>query len=133
MDRGRYNRKADTDPPGTTYDVWILEGGFSKTWRERLEHADTLICLDVPLLTRYWRVLRRTLKYRGTTRPDLPQGWAEPSNGRTLEYRKWIWNTRKSGQPMMRELFDDVPEGKSAVRLRAFREVDAFLSQASSK
>ena len=31
-------------------DKWIFEGGHSTTWPERLDRADTLIWLDLPLL-----------------------------------------------------------------------------------
>jgi adenylate kinase family enzyme len=53
-------------------DAWIFEGGHSRTWPERINRADTLIWLDHELTLRLWRILRRTLKHHGETRPDLP-------------------------------------------------------------
>jgi len=52
-------------------EAWIFEGGFSRTWHERAERADTLIWLDVGLWRRLWRVTYRFFRYFGQSRPDI--------------------------------------------------------------
>ena len=106
-------------------DSWILEGGRSSTWLERLKRADTLIWLDFPLTVRAWRVFLRTLRYHGRTRPDLPDGCPERFN---LEFPKWIWETRNSGRERMRELFDSAPADMQKYRVQNHRQVEELIS-----
>ncbi|MEM9145978.1 MAG: hypothetical protein AAGC57_07235 [Pseudomonadota bacterium] len=56
---------------------WVIDGNYSGSWEDRLAHADTAILLDRPTGLRAWRVLRRTLRYLGRTRPDLAPGCPE--------------------------------------------------------
>ncbi|WP_367279116.1 AAA family ATPase [uncultured Roseibium sp.] len=79
-------------------DRWILEGGHSNTYGERLARADTFIWLDMPVGRRLVRVLRRSVKYYGQSRPDLPDGCVEPFNLQTLEFFYFIWQTRHSAR-----------------------------------
>jgi adenylate kinase family enzyme len=71
-------------------DAWIFEGGHSATWSNRLERADTLIWLDVPVGIRLPRVLWRSARYYGRTRPDLPPGCPEQFSA---EFLHFIWRT----------------------------------------
>lgn len=105
-------------------DLWIFEGGRSSTWTERLERADTLIWLDLPLRVRAWRVFRRTLQYHGRTRPDLPEGCPERFN---VEFLKWIWNSRNSARQRMWNLFDSAPADVEKFWLKNRRQVDKFI------
>ena len=105
-------------------DTWIFEGGRSSTWPERLERADALVWLDFPLTVRAYRVFRRTRRYLGKTRPDLPDGCPERFN---LEFTKWIWNTRKSGRHRMNHLFDSAPADLEKYRLTNQRQVDELI------
>ena len=110
-------------------DSWIFEGGRSPTWAERLKRADTLIWLDFPLSVRAWRVVCRTIKHYGRTRPDLPGGCPERFS---LEFTQWIWNTRKSGRDKMRELFDSAPDTKDKYRVQNKRQVEKLVSVLSA-
>lgn len=105
-------------------DAWIFEGGHSRTWGERLDRADTLIWLDFPLWLRYWRVVKRTLRHHGRTRPDLPDNCPERFS---REFLKWIWDTRHTSRAGMQRWYDSVPAGKKKVRLRKAAEVAAYL------
>jgi len=107
-------------------DEWIFEGGRSSTWSERLNRADVLIWLDMPLTLRAWRVFCRTLKHRGTNRPDLPEGCPENFN---WEFTKWIWDTRHTGQEKMQRLYDGTPAEKQKYKLTSRDEVSALIHQ----
>ena len=106
-------------------DRWIFEGGHSKTWDERIARADTLIWIDLPLWQRAYRVFRRTIRFYGQSRPDLPENCPERFN---WEFTLWIWNTRNSGRRKMAALFAGVPAGKTKHRLGSQREIDRFLA-----
>ena len=52
-------------------DTWILDGNYGGTMKPRFREADTIIFLDLPTLSCLWGAIRRYLKYRNGTRPDL--------------------------------------------------------------
>ncbi|MEM7440071.1 MAG: AAA family ATPase [Pseudomonadota bacterium] len=106
-------------------DTWVFEGGFSATWADRIQRADTLIWLDVPVATRLWRVSWRTIRYFGQSRPDLPDGCPERFS---WEFFRYIWNTRKTSRSKMQNLFDNAPPEKSKHRLSTRGEVSTYLT-----
>lgn len=106
-------------------ETWIFEGGRSPTWSERLSRADTLIWLDFPLPLRMWRVLLRTVRYWGRTRPDLPDGCPEQFS---WEFIRWIWDTRTSSRQMMQQLYRSVPPEKPKYQLTCARDVEDYLA-----
>lgn len=105
-------------------EAWIFEGGHSATWADRLDRADTLIWLDVPLAVRLWRVVKRTVISYGRTRPDLPAGCPEQFS---LEVFQIIWRTRHTARIKCRHLFEGCPETKARHRLRTSREARHYL------
>jgi adenylate kinase family enzyme len=107
---------------------WIFEGGHSATWKNRLARAEMLIWLDVPVLVRFLRVVWRTWRWRGQSRPDLPEDCPEGFHKETLPFWLFIWRTRKTSRAGIQRLWDMVPEGKARVRLRTLREVREFVA-----
>lgn len=103
---------------------WIFEGGRSSTWPERLARADTLIWIDLAWPRRVWRVVRRTLRYHGRNRPDLPAGCPERFN---REFFEFIWRTRHVGRDRARTTFDTAPADKTKVRLSGSRSARRYL------
>ncbi|MEM9668528.1 MAG: AAA family ATPase [Pseudomonadota bacterium] len=108
---------------------WIFEGGHSVTWPERLARCDTLIWLDFPVHTRLWRVVLRTLKYFGRTRPDLPDGCPERFS---WEFFQWIWETRNSNRGIIEKLIATAQPDKAIIILRSLPAVHEFLDHLSA-
>lgn len=104
--------------------AWIFEGGHSTTWPQRLDRADMLIWLDLSLGLRARRVLWRTLRHFGRTRPDLPEGCPEQFS---LEFWLWIWRTRHSSRAAMQALYDDAPFDKTKYHFTSPAQVNVFL------
>lgn len=105
--------------------AWIFEGGLTATWHNRAARADTLIFLDFPLWLRAWRVFMRTLRHRGTTRPDMQDGCPERFN---YEFTKWIWDTRHTGRVKPLAVLAKAPSEKATHHLTSPDEVAAFLA-----
>ncbi|MEO0568560.1 MAG: AAA family ATPase [Pseudomonadota bacterium] len=104
---------------------WVFEGGHSVTWLDRLERAEALIWLDIPICVRLYRIMRRTARYLGKSRPDLPEGCPERVEWRFL---LWVWQTRHSARQHCQKLVQACPQDKSLVILRTNNEISQFLS-----
>ncbi len=73
-------------------DRWLIEGNYGSTLHLRLPRADTVIYLDFPIRLCLWRLLRRTLSYRGRTRPDMPDDCPERFDFAFFRYVLfWNW------------------------------------------
>ncbi len=65
---------------------WVIDGNYSSTIEDRMARADTLIWLDIALWRRLGRVARRTWRFYGQSRPDLPEGCPERFSPEFLHY-----------------------------------------------
>ncbi len=108
-----------------TKPAWIFEGGHSATWPDRLDRADTLIWLDLPVGRRMARVALRTARFYGRTRPDLPPGCPEQVNP---EFWRYIWRTRRTARDACARLFVRAHPDKATHHLRSAGEVRAYLA-----
>lgn len=101
---------------------WLIEGNYGSTLDLRLPRADTVVYLDFPIALCLWRVLRRVLRYRGRTRPDMTDGCPERFD---LEFFRYIlfWN-RGPGPRTVAHLRGH--EGK-VVRLRGPKALARWL------
>jgi adenylate kinase family enzyme len=103
---------------------WIMDGNFGGTREMRMRAADTIIFLDLPTHVCLYRILKRTFRYYGRSRPDMAEGCSERLD---LEFIGWVWNyRRRSRQRLMREL-DGVKE-KRVIILRNRRQVREFIA-----
>ena len=110
-------------------DAWILEGGLSTTFPERAARADTIVHLDAPVWPRFMRVVRRSWRYRGQSRPDLPDGCPERFGAGQVEFWRFIWRTRRTARERMVRLMAEHARdpAKRTVTLGSFAEQDAFV------
>ena len=108
-------------------EAWIFEGGHSAAWPERLARADMLIWLDLPLPRRLFRVIRRTLRYHGRSRPEMPENCPERFDP---EFFAYIWRTRHLGRAAARALYDSATIPRH--RLTGPRDANRFLAQIES-
>ena len=84
-------------------DEWIIDGNYNRTIETRLKRADTVVWLDFPRFTALCGVLRRTLVWRGKTRPDMGEGCPEKID---CEFIRWIWNFNRNNRERYRRLFN---------------------------
>ncbi len=113
-------------------EAWILEGGFSATFAERMARADTFVWLDTGFSTRVWRVLWRTVKHYNAPRPDLPAGCVERFDAQKMEFLRYIWRTRGSARAKLAALAADAPPHLATHVLTSSAEVDGFLAGLSA-
>ncbi|MDQ8035935.1 MAG: hypothetical protein REI12_00820 [Pedobacter sp.] len=108
---------------------WVMDGNYSGTLVPRLAACDTVIFLDLPRLLCLWRVLSRSLRYWGQTRPDMAEGCPEQFSP---EFWCWIWNYPRDSRPRALALIEKNAAGKHIIRLRSAQAVRQFLANSSS-
>jgi adenylate kinase family enzyme len=80
-------------------DRWVMDGMKLGVLPDRLEHADTVVYLDVSTCACLAGVLRRRLRFHGRLRPDL--GVYDRIN---WEFIGWICSFRRRQRPRILEL-----------------------------
>lgn len=69
-------------------DGWVIDGNYGALERERrLEESDRIILLELNRFVCLWRVLKRWLTYKGSTRPDMAAGCKEKVD---WEFIRWV-------------------------------------------
>lgn len=111
----------------TSQSKWIFEGGMSATYPQRCARADTFVWLDIPVWLRFWRVVARTIRQRGKTRPDMPADCPEQLFTReTFAFWIFIWQTRKSSRAKLAAIAAN-PGTMTVHHLRSLSQVNTFL------
>lgn len=84
---------------------WVFEGGLSSTYTNRAARADMLVWLDLPIALRLFRVIRRSVRDRGKTRPDMAEHCPERLS-LLPEFIGFILRTRKTSRRRQRAVFE---------------------------
>ncbi len=120
------NAKLDAAADG---DTWIIDGNYSATWPFRASRADTIIFMDPPRYLRVWRVLTRTLRYRGRPRPDMPDGCDERYDWAFL---KWTWNYDRKRRPDALMLIAEARDDQRTFILKTVQESEDWLAEVAT-
>ena len=109
-------------------DEWIIDGlGPLRTIENRLERADQIICIRIPLWQNYCWCLKRQIKGLFFRRPELPSGCFESTPRQTFRLMKTIWNVHHGLWVQLDRIFlRDIYRGK-VIYVRSSQEFSAFL------
>jgi len=110
----------------TRRDTWVMDGNFGGTLDMRLAACDTVIFLDMPRILCMTRVVRRWLRYRGRSRPDMAEGCPEKVDG---EFARWIWGYPLKSRPKILRRLEAVASEKRVVIIRSRRELERFVAE----
>jgi adenylate kinase family enzyme len=108
-------------------DEWIIDGfGCVGSAWERFSRADTLVYVDLPLITHHWFVTKRLIKGLYVT----PEGWPEnsPMWHSTMNSYKVLWLCHRHLTPRYRQLVADVAVSKRVHHVKSAGEMAAFLN-----
>lgn len=108
-------------------DEWIIDGfGCAASAWARFARADTLVHVDLPLLTHYWWVTKRLVAGHFVT----PAGWPEgsPMWRSSLSSYRVIRLCHERLTPRYREIVRDAAATKEVHHLRFPGELRAFLA-----
>jgi adenylate kinase family enzyme len=106
-------------------DSWIIDGNYSGSLEMRLAACDTVIFLDIARSVCIWRLLKRVVRYRKKSRPDMAEGCTERFN---LEFVRWVWNYSSRTKPKVLVRLKENAARKRIVHLHSSSEVEKFLA-----
>jgi len=109
-----------------TRDQWIIDGfGCVASAWERFSAADTLVYVDLPLLTHCRWVTKRLVKGLFVQ----PEGWPEdsPMWSSTLNSYRVLWLCHRGLTPRYRQLVADLAASKRVHHLKSPTDMKAFL------
>jgi adenylate kinase family enzyme len=107
-------------------DEWIIDGfGCVASAWQRFSQADTLVYIDLPLITHHWWVTKRLIKGLLAT----PEGWPDnsPMWSSTMSSYRVLWLCHRGLTPRYRELVADAAASKRVHHLTSPTEMTAFL------
>lgn len=107
-------------------DEWIIDGfGCVASAWERFAQADTLVYIDLPLVTHYWWVTKRLLKGLIVA----PEGWPEnsPLWRSTIDSYKVVWRCHRWLTPKYRQLVADMAGSKRVHHVTSPAKMAALL------
>lgn len=105
--------------------AWIMDGNYSGTFDIRLKACDAVVFLDMPRPLCLWRVLKRFMRYRKRSRPDMAAGCPEDLHP---EFLLWIWNYPKRTRPKILTWMRENSGTKEVVWLRSPAEAERYLA-----
>jgi adenylate kinase family enzyme len=106
---------------------WIIDGfGCVASAWERFSAADTLIYIDLPLLTHFRWVTKRFLKGFFVN----PEGWPEksPILKGTLQSYRVLWLCHRKLTPKYRQLVANSTTSKQVFHLTSPRDIKTFIT-----
>ncbi|MFW9259282.1 adenylate kinase [Nostoc sp. CALU 546] len=107
-------------------DRWIIDGfGCMETLWLRLNEADTLIFVDLPLYVHGWLVTKRFIT--GYFKP--PSGWPDnsPILRSSLNSYRVLWLCHKYLTPKYREYIEQAQSMKNVYHIRSTKEISQFF------
>ena len=135
LDKIKY-RSGGTEVPDSEYkrthneilanDEWVIEGfGSMETLWSRLNAADTLIYIDLPLPVHFWWVTKRLLT--GFLIP--PDGWPEgsPLLKSSMDSYRNLWLCHKYLTPKYRDYVEQAQNSKCVYHLKSTEQIADFL------
>jgi adenylate kinase family enzyme len=107
-------------------DEWIIDGfGCVASAWERFSKADTLVYIDLPLITHHWFVTKRLIKGLFVT----PEGWPDnsPIWSSTISSYKVLRLCHRRLTPRYRQLVADAAASKRVHHVKSPAEMTALL------
>lgn len=105
---------------------WILDGNFLPVESDdaRFDRADTVIFLDLSRAACLWRVLKRLVRDRRRSRPDLPEGCGESFD---LSLLRSIWRYPRIDRPRVLAILAGLDRRVDVRHLRSRSDVRRSL------
>lgn len=108
-------------------DQWVIDGfGSMETLWPRLDAADCLVYVDLPILRHGWWVTKRMAKGFWVT----PEGWPERSSilkSSIISYQT-LWRCHRYLTPRYRQYVEQAKLSKQVYHLRSKQQISHFIN-----
>jgi adenylate kinase family enzyme len=108
-------------------DQWIIEGNYSNTFEIRVEQADTIFYLELPLLICLYRVIKRWFQNIGRTRSDMGEGCNEKIDWDFIKFICTTYYPRKRKMVERIQSFQELGKNKNVFIFREKQEIHSFF------
>ena len=109
-------------------DAWIMEGIYFKLLRERVEHADVVIFLDMPRSVCLWNVIKRSIFNSGKIIEGNPQGCIQNIfSFKFLEFLQWIWNFKHKHRQDVLNVLEECKNSKQMYVIKSREELNELI------
>ncbi len=102
---------------------WIIDGNYGSSMELRFARADTIIFLYLPTLTCLSRVIGRTFRHYGKTRPGMSANCPERVS---FEFWHYVLMYNRTRAPKILERLKGFAGEKEIFVLRSRKEVEGF-------
>ncbi|ABB57664.1 hypothetical protein [Synechococcus elongatus] len=109
-------------------DCWIIDGfGSLDTLWPRLDQADTLVYIDLPLWRHFWWVTKRWIGGYF----QAPKGWPEdsPLFKSSMSSYRVLWLCHQRLTPQYREYIETARTNRKVYHLRSPQQINQFLRE----
>lgn len=106
-------------------DEWIIDGNYGRTINMRINLADTIFFLDMPIILCLYRVIKRRIIYHKKSRPDMNSGCEEKLD---WEFINWIINFKKNKKPEIVEKLNKYKDSKEIIIFNNSRQLNKYLN-----
>ncbi len=127
--RAEENKRKITKEFMDTHDSWVIDGNYSRLFYERrMSEADIIIIILFNRFSCLYRVIRRYVKYKNTTRPDMGEGCNEKLD---WEFIKWILHDQRTKQAKKRYAQVHSQYREKVIIVKNQRQLDDCLKKLS--
>ncbi|MGM0874098.1 MAG: topology modulation protein [Bacillota bacterium] len=116
-----------------TLDQWIIDGNYSNTYDIRIQHADTIIYLELPLHVCLYRVFKRWLFNIGRVRHDMGKGCKEKLDCKFIKFIYTTYYPRKKTMQARLQAFQGIGSQKNIITLKSKQEIQSYLEKLSNE
>ena len=109
---------------------WIMDGNYSGTMDLRIKKATHIIFLDFPTWLCLFRILKRTWRFYGQPRPEMPENCPERFDWGFTHY---VLTYRRIRRPRILNRLKGLSNKKQLFILKNPKEVHQFLERISTK
>lgn len=127
--RPQEDKKKMTEEFLDTHDSWVIDGNYSKLFYERrMMEADIIIMLLFNRVSCLCRVVRRYIKYKNRTRPDMGEGCNEKLD---REFIRWVLYGQRGKRAKKRYVQVHSQYKGKVIIVKNQRQLDACLRKLS--
>ena len=110
-------------------DGWLIDGTGLNTLDLRLSRADLVIWLRLPRWLCMTRLLRRWLRFRGRTRPDMADDCPERID---MAFLRYVWTFEREVAPQIEKKLATTGAAANVIQLSTQDEIDALLAETTA-